>query len=256
MILYSFLNLAATTVYTWCYSDHPTKNPFIFRLSNVLEREQVRSYMSIALPSAVLVCATWWAVEILLFMASKISVIAMSCMAVSVSLYTMIYQVSVAMNISSTALIGNALGEGDLRMAKTIGLVTVLEGTLINALISIGTYSQAGFIAELYTSDPDQLGTLTRCLQIMSLSLFLLATINCLQGTLKAVQMQREASMSLVMSLYLMSLPMAAYLAYDHELGVIGLWMGFSLGQLPVILAYLLIIYQIDWHSVSALLSA
>ena len=66
--------------------------------------------------------------------------------------------------------------------------------------------------------------------------------------------MQKEASLVLVMSLYIVSLPMAAYLAYDRELGVIGLWTGFSLGLLPVNLAYLLIIYQIDWHSVSALL--
>ena len=180
MIISCFFNFAVTMVYTWCYSGHPTKNPFIFKLRNVLENEQVKSYMRIALPSAVLVCATWWAIEILLFMASKISVIAMSSMAVSVSLNSILSQVSLAMNISSTAVIGNALGEGDLLMAKTLGLVTFLEGTFVNALISILTYSQAGLIASLYTSDPDQLGTLTRCLQIMSLSIFLTSTKNCL----------------------------------------------------------------------------
>ena len=54
----------------------------------------------------------------------------------------------------------------------------------------------------------------------------------------------------LILCLYLVSLPMATWLAFDEQMGVKGLWLGFSLGNIPVIFMYVIIIFAIDWNLV------
>ena len=43
---------------------------------------------------------------------------------------------------------------------------------------------------------------------------------------------------------------MAIWLTFDMGAGVQGLWTGFSLGYIPAIVLYVLLIFQIDWQAV------
>ena len=64
---------------------------------------------------------------------------------------------------------------------------------------------------------------------------------------MKALQKQRNASIILVLCLYIVSLPMAYWFAFGLNKGVQGLWWGFSIGYIPSFILYLIEISRIDW---------
>ena len=58
------------------------------------------------------------------------------------------------------------------------------------------------------------------------------------------------ASKILICCFYLISLPMAWWLSIELEVGVTGLWRGFALGQIVIVLLYAFFIYHISWQDV------
>lgn len=184
-------------------------------------------------------------------MATSFSVIAVGCMAISASYHSLTLQVAVSLNTGATSVIGNVIGEEDSLMSIVLAIVSYIEGTIIYTIIALLTYTYSHEIATIYSSDnPDTAATLAVVLESLIPQIWLISQVLCLQGTLKAVQRQRIASSVLILCLYLVSLPMATWLAFDEQMGVKGLWLGFSLGNIPVIFMYVIIIFAIDWNLV------
>ena len=96
----------------------------------------------------------------------------------------------------------------------------------------------------------DTVALLRLCLESLAVSIALLGGALSLQGALKALQKQVLASRVLLLSLYIVSLPMAYYLAIDLEVGIHGLWTGFALGQIAIIFFYAFLMMHMDWEDV------
>lgn len=78
---------------------------------------------------------------------------AFSCMAICTSLYTLIAQIGLSFNFGATSSIGNALGEGDVVLGKTIGVLAYILSSLVTLVIVLATYTFTPLIASLYTKD-------------------------------------------------------------------------------------------------------
>ena len=128
--------------------------------------------------------------------------------------------------------------------------MTLIYSASITIFFGLLTYFYAHEIATMYTQDMDTLALLSNTLQSLSYSIALLGFTLSLQGTLRALQKQKVASQVLLLSLYLVSLPMAFWLAVDSQVGVTGLWTGFALGQVVTIFLYGFLILHVDWHEV------
>ena len=98
-----------------------------------------------------------------------------------------------------------------------------------------------------YTDHADTIGSLSLTFKAESFTLALFGQVLTLQGTMKALQKQRNASIILVLCLYIVSLPMAYWFAFGLNKGVQGLWWGFSIGYIPSLILYLIEISRIDW---------
>ena len=48
----------------------------------------------------------------------------------------------------------------------------------------------------------------------------------------------------------MVSLPFSAILTFDFKMGVHGLWLGFSLGYFPIIILYMIVIFELDWKEI------
>jgi len=68
-----------------------------------------------------------------------------------------------------------------------------------------------------------------------------------MQGTLRALQLQKPASQVLLASLYLCSLPVAYVYSIEMERGIMGLWLGYSTGQFIIMFLYGTLLWQADW---------
>lgn len=171
-------------------------------------------------------------------------------MAISYNYYGLMFQFPYGFQIGATAVIGNVLGEEKERTGKILSMMTVIYSSTITLLLGLLTYNYASEIAYAYTEDSDTVALLERCLESLSFSLATLGAALSLQAVMKALLQQVIASKILMMCLYFISLPMAWWLSIELEVGVTGLWRGFCLGQVVVVLLYAFLIYHIDWQAI------
>ena len=85
-LLTSIVNFLVVMIYCWKFSPkNLVVRPFYFKLSLLLKKEYVKTYLALAFPSIIMVCVQMYAYEILLLMASGISVVCFGSMIISTS---------------------------------------------------------------------------------------------------------------------------------------------------------------------------
>ena len=72
-----------------------------------------------------------------------------------------------------------------------------------------------------------------------------------MQGTILALGLQRKASLFLLISLYVVGLPLCFLLGFYYGYGVIGLELGFCIGSCITAFSFLMILYLSDWQTVA-----
>ena len=85
-----FLNMTFVMIYSWKYSGYEV-NPIPQNVRHYLGKHEMKVYLGISGPSIVMLCAEWWAFEILVFLAAFISTGAVGSMAISYNYLTLIF---------------------------------------------------------------------------------------------------------------------------------------------------------------------
>ena len=120
-LLTSLVNFLFVTIYCWKFSpSNLIVRPFYFKLSLLLKKEYVKSYLALAFPSILMVCVQMYAYEILLLMASGISVVCFSSMIISTSYLGLCMLFPQTINVASTSTIGNAIGEQQRKLGQSL----------------------------------------------------------------------------------------------------------------------------------------
>ena len=83
------LNMLFVMIYSWKFSGYNV-NPIPYDICSYLGRHELSVYLGISGPSIIMLCAEWWAFEILVFIAAFISVGAVSSMAISYNYFILI----------------------------------------------------------------------------------------------------------------------------------------------------------------------
>ena len=150
ILINSMSNFIIVAGYVWKVEG---LNPFTLSWKRVMKAKYINVYLLMAAPSIALVCGQWWAVEILQLMATRLSLVAVGCMAISASYHSLILQIAFSLNIGATSVIGNVIGEGDSRLSKVISIVTYVEGATIYTVLSILTFTYSREIAGIYSGN-------------------------------------------------------------------------------------------------------
>ena len=75
-------------------------------------------YLSIGLPSALMVCFEWWAFEILAILSGYIGVEALACEVIIINIVSFVFMMPLGISFAASSLVGNYLGQGNPRQAK------------------------------------------------------------------------------------------------------------------------------------------
>lgn len=101
-----------------------------------------------------MLCAEWWAFEILIFLAGIIGVREQAAMIIIFQVLTQTYMINLGMQESSTALIGNQIGAMNIPLAKRYAKIIFCETVAIGILVSILLFTLRERIVGIFTSDP------------------------------------------------------------------------------------------------------
>ena len=154
-----FNNCLLVTLYSWLILDYHV-SPCPPSIRSLLQPEDLRLYLSISLPSMVMMMAEWISVELLIIMSGSISIGAVGAMSVSYAYFNLIYQIPYGIQAAITATVGNWIGEGNEKAAKLTALMGIMYSNFITSLVAYFTYAYAYEISTTYSSDIDTIALL------------------------------------------------------------------------------------------------
>jgi len=118
-------------------------------------------------------------------------------------------------------------------------------------IIQILLIFELDLIVNIFTRDP-AVEELTYSSLIIIVTMFMPDMVQgSLQGVIRALNVQKRASLIAIASHYMVSLPLAFLLTFLFEMGVKGLWIGMTFGVMLEAIFYVRLVLNTDWQDVA-----
>lgn len=118
-------------------------------------------------------------------------------------------------------------------------------------IIQILLIFELDLIVNIFTRDP-AVEELTYSSLIIIVTMFMPDMVQgSLQGVIRALNVQKRASLIAIASHYMVSLPLAFLLTFLLEMGVKGLWIGMTFGVMLEAIFYVRLVLNTDWQDVA-----
>ncbi|KAM3936103.1 multidrug and toxin extrusion protein 2-like [Leptodactylus fuscus] len=205
-------------------------------------------FMSLAIPSVLMVCVEWWSFEIGGFLAGLISVVELGGQAAMMELVTVSVMLPIGLGTAASVRIGNALGAGEAEQAKKTSKVVLCFGVLSGLMAGCCLAVLKNLIGYVFTTDRDVVVLISHIMIVFAPFHLCDATNITSGGVLRGMGRQRIGAITNVIGYYVIGLPLGISLMFLVKLGVIGFWTGMLC---PVVLQtciYVPYILRMDWN--------
>lgn len=145
-------------------------------------------------------------------------------------------------------MIGSSIGANNVALGKRIRTLTMLVAWLICGLESLICYFVRDSIAELYTADQAVQAIIVATIPLVCFEYVCDAGACLTSGPVRALGIQSKAAGWILVSYYVVALPVGLLSAFKFDLGIVGLWIGNTLGVTVQALTYLVITSKTDWQ--------
>ena len=214
-----------------------------------LQRRPIKEHCKIGFASTVAVCAEWWAFEVLNLTVVRLGPIATDAFNIAYSITACMWAIGAAGTSTAAGVAtGNAIGAGEPMLARAyarLSLVLVCCGWGVD-IVLLAVFHRAIFFA--YTSSPEVLQQLQGIVVWMCLHHIGDATQFVFQGICRGIGRQAQVARICLVGLWLVALPTSLLFSRVLGLGLHGVFSGFALGLLLVLVPVLfLYLRSIDW---------
>ncbi|XP_061575590.1 multidrug and toxin extrusion protein 1-like isoform X2 [Cololabis saira] len=111
------------------------------------------SYIRLAIPAMVMLCAEWWTYEIGGFLAGLISEVELGAQSVVYELASVAYNFPLGFSVAGSVRVGNALGAGETEQAKLSAKTAIFCAGLVSVCLSVLIGSLKDHISYIFTYD-------------------------------------------------------------------------------------------------------
>jgi putative MATE family efflux protein len=183
--------------------------------------------MRIAWPAAVLQIA-WGAGTIVLYVIlGKLgdeSIVSMAAYANGLRIEAVIYLPAFALNMAAAVLVGQNLGAGKPERAASAGWRITFSGVLLVSLMSLAVFISAEGLSAMFTGNTEVLKETVRYLRLNLLSEPFMAMSAILGGGLQGAGDTRGTMWAIIISMWIIRLPLAYILSVVLGYGAAGVW--------------------------------
>jgi MATE family multidrug resistance protein len=208
-------------------------------------------YFEVSVPATIMICAEWWSFELFVVASSYFDVNHFAANVILQNLMTTMFMVPLGLQEGICSLVGSSIGANSVAQGKQIALFTSTLSFGFCAFASICLYLFRSSIATLFTKDEKVIEILIATLPILSISFIPDSVQGLLQGTIRALGIQRKVFAFVLFAFYAIGFPVGLFLGFKMDLKVTGLWMG-TITALIFQIAFLIrAILKTDWQAVS-----
>jgi multidrug resistance protein, MATE family len=205
----------------------------------LLDWDAMKVYLTVGVPSLISMCAEWWAFELLIVFAARVSDMQVTILSVCLSTTVMCFSVALGVSVAGSVCIGNALGDNKPQEAKSYFMVSLVIDQIVTcgtvAAILLGRF----VIPTWYTTDPTVAATFADIALIVALFHWGDSTQYVLQGVFRGAGKQEAAAKAALMSLWMVGVPLSWFVGVHLELGTKGILLGLFGGfcvEVPLLL--------------------
>eukprot|EP00164_Ancoracysta_twista_P002635 GFYU01003507.1.p1 GENE.GFYU01003507.1~~GFYU01003507.1.p1 ORF type:complete len:545 (-),score=160.83 GFYU01003507.1:43-1677(-) len=213
--------------------------------------ENLKQYMALATPGAVMTCFEWWTFEVITLMAGIMGVLETDAQSVCFNAIAFCFMFPLGVGIAASARVGNALGRGRPKQAKlstwvSLLVICAIEGVAATILISLRYH-----IPLIFTEADDVVDMAAGALPVVASFEFLDGFQGVVSGVLRGSGRQAIGAFSNFFAYYVLGLPLAYVFAFLWDLKVVGLNLGLTVGLFIQSCIFMVIMMKTNWHKQS-----
>ncbi|XP_064835480.1 multidrug and toxin extrusion protein 1-like [Oncorhynchus masou masou] len=208
-------------------------------------------FISLAIPSMLMLCLEWWTYEIGGFLAGLISEVELGAQSVVYQLAVITYMFPLGFSVAASVRVGNALGAGNTEQAKLSGKVASICAFIVSCFVSTFVLVTKDVMAYIFTTDQD---IVKRVAEIMILyGFFHLADtfVGVMGGVVRGAGKQKIGALCNLVGYYFIGFPIGVSLMFPNKMGIIGLWIGLFTCVLIQSLFLVVLLCKLDWKKAS-----
>ncbi|KAG8091494.1 hypothetical protein GUJ93_ZPchr0012g21508 [Zizania palustris] len=211
--------------------------------------KELRQFMALAMPSAMMICLEWWSFEILVLLSGLLPNPQLETSVLSICLNTgaLLYMVPLGLCSSISTRVSNEIGAGQPRAAKQAFRVVMYMAFSEGLVISLTMFMLRNFWGYMYSNEQEVVTYIARMLPVLAISFFIDGLHSSLSGVLTGCGKQKIGAAVNLGAFYVVGIPMAVLLAFSLHLNGMGLWLGIVCGSIIKLLMLVFISCRIDW---------
>ena len=174
-----------------------------------------------------------------------------AAMVITLNVVALVFYLPVSYSLAISALVGSALGKGNVYQAKKISIIAIILTSMSILCVVTLICGNATSLVSVYTRDPPTVQLASSNLQAYCMIMLLDGFQYNLQAIIKGLGLQEKAQYLSLISMFLVGLPCAYFACFKMSLGINGLWYGFAAGLVIQSILFGSLICKSDWHKIS-----
>ncbi|NXY00225.1 S47A1 protein, partial [Centropus bengalensis] len=205
------------------------------------------SFISLAVPSMLMICIEWWTYEIGSFLIGLLSVEELSAQSIIYEVSVVAFMIPLGLGTAASVQVGNALGAGDIETAKRSSSTSLLctGGFCIAVGVILATTKDV--LGYIFTSDKEIVDLVAWVMPVYVVFHLFEATCGACSGVLRGIGKQKFGAILNTVSYYGVGLPLGAVLLFVAKIGVIGLWLSMLVCVSILCTCFIAYIIRMDW---------
>lgn len=148
---------------------------------------------------------------------------------------------------TASALTGNFVGEKKIDLAKRFATLTIVLDIILTSIIVLllGLY-QSG-VSRIFTQEPNVIEIIHMTLWTLLIYIWFDTIHGVQSGIIRGLGLQAWGFMYTLFCYYIIGMPLALVLAFTARMGIVGLWLGYSIACVILDIGFAFIITCPDW---------
>ncbi|XP_050985255.1 multidrug and toxin extrusion protein 1 isoform X1 [Labeo rohita] len=209
------------------------------------------SFIHLALPSMLMMCAEWWTYEIGGLLAGLIGEVELGAQSVMYSLANIAYMIPIGFSVAGNVRVGNAMGAGDVAQAKLSAKLSIICAVSVAVVLAIIVGSSKNVIAYIFTNDKD-IRMRVATVMVLFAPFHLLDSTAAAGGSIvKGLGKQKIGAVCNLVGFVLVGFPIGISLMFAAKWGVFGLWTGLLISVFLQSVFLIALLFKLNWQKAS-----
>ncbi|KAI3925582.1 hypothetical protein MKW98_001436 [Papaver atlanticum] len=209
----------------------------------------IGEFLSLAVPSAIMVCLQWWSFEIMILLSGLLPnpQLETSVLSICLTSISLLYMIPSGIAAAVSTRVSNELGAGRPQAAQLAVFTTMIIAGTVIAIVSSTLFVCRYIVGYAYSNAEEVVDYVTTMVPLICLSTILDGLQGVLSGIARGSGWQRIGAYVNLGSLYIGGIPVSILLGFFLNWRGRGLWLGIMSGAAIQTVILCIITIQTNW---------